>query len=73
MSDDQERDRELNRRIRELCDARGWHFKPWLPAPYLVTCNPEPPKWATGPWRARWPAAARLRRELLAELKAEGV
>ncbi len=38
----------------------------------LVTCDLEPPEWATGAWRALWPAAARLRRELLAELEAEG-
>ncbi len=71
MSDDEdlrERRRLLNQRVHEMCRARGWNFKPWLPAPYLVSCDPEPPAWAKGAWRALWPKAAALRKQLLEEL-----
>jgi hypothetical protein len=65
---------ELDRRVRELCEAKGLRFRPWELAPWQVRLD-DPPPAPSNPWEqgylATAPMARRLRRELEAELAAE--
>jgi hypothetical protein len=60
----------LNERIRELCNKRGLTFKPWQCEPWAVDDGPSPwPPTTAG--AVTWTKARALRKELIAELKAE--
>jgi hypothetical protein len=65
---------DISAAIERLCQARGYHFKPWQPRPWEVD-QPEPPAWAggvTSAWTQEWPRIWRLRQQLLAEIEAAG-
>ena len=58
-----------NERIRAWCDERGLKFKPWEIHPAAVRRGPSP--WPAGCGGAEsWPKAQKLRRKILAEIKA---
>jgi hypothetical protein len=63
-------DAEMDRRIEELCAAKGLVFYPWEAAPWQVTAegDPPPPRDHFHCWADSVPLAHRLRRELEAEL-----
>jgi hypothetical protein len=67
-------DRELDRRIEALCEAKGLHFQPWELTPWSVSTDGEPhPTYPDGHLvRKQWGMAQRLRRQLLRELEGEG-
>jgi hypothetical protein len=65
-------ERELNQRIRELCEERGWTFKLWEVHPAEADDGPSPWPPGTGGYES-WPKAQKLRRHLIAELKAQGL
>jgi hypothetical protein len=61
---------ELNERIEALCRAKGLTFRPWQVTPWDVDERPSP--WGLGSaGTISWPKAQRLRRELIAEIKAQ--
>jgi hypothetical protein len=64
---------EMDRRVEELCRAKGLTFAPWELPPWHVQVDDEPhPTYPPGHGvRLQWPLAQRLRRELEAELEAE--
>jgi len=56
----------LNQRIRALCEAKGYKFRPWEVHPAEVDAGPSP--WPGGTMGAQsWPKAQKLRRKLVAE------
>ena len=58
-----------NDRIRAWCDDRGLTFKPWEVHPAEVGTGPSP--WPAGSAGAEsWPKAQKLRRKILAEIRA---
>jgi hypothetical protein len=65
--------RELDRRIEELCERKGYAFKPWEVPPWhapdeLPQAHPE---WSNM-YLEGLPHAVKLRRQLVAELEAGG-
>ncbi len=61
----------LNDRIRAWCDDRGVTFCPWEVHPAEVNGGPSP--WPAGTAGAdSWPKAQKLRRKIIADLKAAG-
>jgi hypothetical protein len=60
----------LNDRIRALCEARGMTFKPWEIPPWDVPDTGPSPWPPTTGGSISWPKAQKLRRKLIAELKA---
>jgi hypothetical protein len=64
-------DQDLNRRIRELCEARGLVFQPWECPPWHAPDQiPERDSDQTHMYADSLPQAVRLRRQLLTALKA---
>ena len=62
-------DEALNERIKQLCEERGYTFKPWETLPWEVT-DTGPCPWSPGTLAAEtWPQAQRLRRVLLGLLE----
>ena len=60
---------DLADRIRAWCEERGLSFKPWEVPPWDVDDGPSP--WPPGTGGATsWPKAQKLRRKIIAELKA---
>jgi hypothetical protein len=64
------RKRELDAKIRELCEAKGLKFKPWEIHPADVGDGPSPYS-ASSAGGASWPKAQKLRRQLIAEIEAD--
>jgi hypothetical protein len=68
-------DAEMDRRVEELCERKGLRFAPHECPPWMIRCDEELPppvnEFATG-WDASMPLAQRLRRQLEAEIRAEG-
>ena len=60
--------KDLNEKIRALCELRGMRFKPWEIHPADADCEESPYPRGTGGWRS-WPKARLLRRSLIAEMK----
>jgi len=57
---------EIDKRIRGLCEERGYMFRPWETHPAEVNDGPSP--WPHGTAGAmNWPKAQKLRRDLIAE------
>ena len=61
---------EVDERIRQLCEAKGWKFKPWECPPWLAGEYPKPYRPGTAGY-ASWPKAQRLRQRLLEEIEQE--
>jgi hypothetical protein len=65
----------LDQRVRELCERKGLRFKPWEMPPWQVRLD-DPSADPDNPWEegylATAPMARRLRRELEAEIEADG-
>jgi hypothetical protein len=59
----------LDEEIRELCLKRGVTFRPWEVTPSEVHRGPCPGNPGTAAYET-WPSAQRLRRQLIAELRA---
>jgi hypothetical protein len=58
----------LNERIEELCRERGYRFEPHETTPWQ--CDDEPCPWpGSSAGALSWPAAQKLRRQLIAELR----
>lgn len=57
-----------DKKVREICEARGLHFKPWEVPPWEVDGGPSP--WPHGTAGAiSWKKAQILRKRLLDEAK----
>jgi hypothetical protein len=66
--------RDLDCRIKALCERKGYAFKPWETPPWRAPDElPEGyhPEWENM-WLASLPQAVELRRELIAEIEAGG-
>jgi hypothetical protein len=60
---------ELDEHIKQLCEERGYMFKPWETPPWEVR-DTGPCPWSPGTMAAEtWPQAQRLRRVLLGMLE----
>jgi hypothetical protein len=58
-----------NQKIRNYCDAHGLEFKPWEVHPADADTGPSP--WPAGSGGAEsWPKAQKLRRKILADIRA---
>ena len=63
---------EVNERIKVLCEAKGYVFRPWEARPWDVDIGPSP--WPAGTaGAASWPNAQALRMSLIAEIKGQQV
>ena len=60
----------LDQRIREYCEAHNMNFMPWEAPPWEVDDGPCPPPNGTA-YRASWPKAQQLRRQIIAALAAD--
>ncbi len=59
---------DLDERIRALCAAKGYRFRPWEVHPAEVDAGPSP--WLSGTaGETSWPKAQKLRRKLIDELE----
>ena len=59
----------INDRIRAWCNEHGLDFKPWEVHPAEAGTGPSP--WPAGTGGAiSWPKAQKLRRKIIAEIKA---
>jgi hypothetical protein len=63
-------DEELNDRIRALCESKGLKFAPWEIEPW--DCDDGPSPWPHTTGAGHWAQAQQLRRQLIAELEANG-
>lgn len=61
---------ELNERIRELCEQRGWRFRPWEAPPWWVDDDTAPAGGTA--WEQSVPKAQKLRKRLIAEMEGCG-
>jgi hypothetical protein len=66
-------EREMDRRVEELCRQKGFRFAPWECPPWAIGVHDELPQVNefSRAWDASRPLAQRLRRQLEAELKAK--
>jgi hypothetical protein len=64
-------DGEMDRRVEELCEAKGLRFAPYECPPWWVRCDEELPDPHDSLWYQSARLAQPLRRQLEAEIKAE--
>jgi hypothetical protein len=62
-------EREMDQRVRALCEEKGLEFAPWECPPWAVRVDDELPDLGGTYWEQSMPLAQRLRRQLEAEIR----